>query len=67
MDGRGRALGNVLVERLWRKVKYEDIYLRDYSNGRELHEGLTTYFQFYNNEGPHSAHGRQPPLQVYAA
>lgn len=55
MDGRGRALDNVFVERLWRSVKYEDIYLRDYPDGHALHAGLARYFRFYNHERPHSA------------
>lgn len=67
MDGRGRALDNVFVERLWRTVKYEDIYLHDYANGREVHEGLTKYFQFYNTERQHSSLEKRPPLEVYAA
>jgi putative transposase len=67
MDGRGRALDNVFVERLWRTVKYEDIYLRDYGNGRELHEGLTAYFQYYNAERKHSALEYRTPLEVYSA
>ena len=55
MDGRGRALDNVFVERLWRSVKYEDIYLRAYDDGHALHAGLTRYFRYYNNKRPHSA------------
>ena len=55
MDGRGRALDNVFIERLWRSVKYEDIYLRDYADGHALHGGLSRYFRFYNHERPHSA------------
>lgn len=66
MDGRGRALDNVFVERLWRTVKYEDVYLRDYGNGREVHEGLTAYFQYYNTERGHSALEYRTPLEVYA-
>lgn len=65
MDGRGRALDNVFIERLWRSVKYEDIYLRDYADGHALHEGLRRYFRFYNQERPHSGLGNQRPVEVY--
>ena len=61
MDGRGRALDNVFIERLWRSVKYEDIYLRDYADGHALHTGLDRYFYFYNHERPHSGLGNQTP------
>src|SRR4051794_12951504 len=50
MDGRGRALDNVFVERLWRSVKHEDVYLRGYESVPELERGLTAYFRFYNQE-----------------
>ena len=53
MDGRGRALDNIFVERLWRNVKYEDVYLNGYATMGELHAGLTRYFAFYNGERPH--------------
>ena len=53
MNGRGRALDNIFVERLWRSVKYEDVYLKGYSNPMELMIGLTEYFVFYNGERPH--------------
>jgi len=61
MDGRGRALDNVFIERLWRSVKYEDIYLRDYADGHALHAGLARYFRFYNHERPHGGLGNQTP------
>lgn len=67
MDGRGRALDNVFIERLWRSVKYEDIYLHEYADGHELHHGLSKYFQFYNHERPHSSLGKQTPACVYAS
>jgi len=65
MDGRGRALDNVWIERVWRTVKYEDIYLKDYANGLEVHKGLSKYFPFYNNERPHSSLQYQSPVNVY--
>ncbi len=65
MDGRGRALDNVFIERLWRSVKYENIYLYDYADGRALHRGLSRYFDFYNRERRHSALGKTTPEQRY--
>lgn len=65
MDGRGRALDNAFIERLWRSVKYEDIYLKEYTDGHELHAGLTRYFRFYNHERFHSGLGNQTPAHVY--
>lgn len=65
MDGRGRALDNVFIERLWRTVKYEDIYLRDYGTGWELEAGLAAYFEFYLTERPHSSLGYRTPAEVY--
>jgi len=65
MTGRGRAMDNIFVERLWRTVKYEDIYLRDYRDGRETREGLTEYFRYYNMERFHQSLGNQTPAAVY--
>jgi putative transposase len=65
MDGRGRAMDNVFVERLWRSLKYEDIYLKDYATVDELYEGLMRYFELYNYERPHQALDYQTPYQVY--
>jgi putative transposase len=65
MDGRGRALDNVFVERLWRSVKYEWLYPHGYRSVAELHEGLASYFGFYNNERPHQALHYRTPKQVY--
>jgi putative transposase len=65
MDGRGRYLDNVFVERLWRTVKYEEIYLRAYVDLREAREHLARYFAFYNNERPHAAHGGSTPAAAY--
>jgi putative transposase len=67
MDGRGRALDNVFVERLWRSVKYEEIFLNDYTNGLDAYKGLGRYFRFYNDERPHQALGYQTPRRVYSA
>ena len=66
MDGRGRALDNIFVERLWRSVKYEDVYLKGYSNTMELMVGLAEYFVFYNDERPHQSLGNRTPAAVYA-
>jgi putative transposase len=65
MDGRGRWVDNVFVERLWRSVKYEDIYLRCYELVPELQGGLRRYFGFYNDERPHQALDNRTPAQVY--
>ena len=65
MDCRGRAYDNIFVERLWRSVKYEAIYLNGSSTMGELHVGLTKYFDFYNSERPHQALENQTPQSVY--
>ena len=65
MDGRGRALDNIFVERLWRSVKYEEVYLNKHENMQDLLMGLTHYFMFYNNERKHQALGYQTPELVY--
>ena len=65
MDGRGRALDNVFIERLWRTVKYEDIYLRSYANPRELTVGLQSWFERYNGYRPHSSLNNQTPWTIY--
>ncbi|MFY9261339.1 MAG: integrase core domain-containing protein, partial [Gallionella sp.] len=65
MDGRGRALDNIFVERLWRSVKHEDIYLKGYATLPELLLGLTEYFDFYNTERTHQSLGYLTPDQVY--
>jgi putative transposase len=64
-DGRGRALDNAFVERLWRSVKWEEVYLKDYRTVAEAASGLDRYFQFYNYERLHQALGYQTPAQVY--
>ena len=65
MDGRGRALDNVFVERLWRSVKYEHIYIQGYDSVPGLHRGLARYFAFYNDERPHQSLGYRTPAAVY--
>jgi putative transposase len=65
MDGKGRATDNVFIERLWRSVKYEDVYLKSYSDGQSLFAGLDTYFQFYNTQRPHQHLARLTPAEVY--
>ena len=65
MDGRGRALDNIFVERLWRSVKYENVYLNDYRNGEEAYRGLADYFQFYHHELVHQSLGYRTPAEVY--
>jgi putative transposase len=66
-DGRGRALDNVFMERLWRSVKYEDIYINDYEAVPELESGLAAYFRFYDEERPHQSLGYRTPAEVYRA
>jgi putative transposase len=67
MDGRGRCLDNVFVERLWRTVKHENVYLRGYETVPQLQEGLSCYFPFYNTERLHQALDYQTPAAVYRA
>jgi putative transposase len=66
-DGRGRALDNVFIERLWRSVKYEDIYIKDYESVPELESGLTAYFRFYDEDRPHQSLDYRTPGEVYRA
>jgi putative transposase len=65
MDGRGRALDNIFVERLWRSVKYEEVYLKDYRTVQEAIQGIRGYFEFYNRERLHQALNYQTPETVY--
>ena len=65
MDGKGRYSDNIFVERLWRTVKYEEVYLKAYSNGREAKAGLDGYFRFYNTQRPHQALGYLTPAEVF--
>jgi putative transposase len=65
MDGKGRALDNIFTERLWRTVKYEEVYLQSYSTPREARQSLARYFAFYNHERPHQALGYRAPAALY--
>lgn len=65
MDGKGRAMDNIMIERLWRTVKYEEIYLKEYASVFELKQSLKKYFDFYNAERPHATFGEQTPSEVY--
>ncbi len=65
MDGKGRAIDNVMIERLWRTVKYEDIYLKEYVSGADLNKGLKSYFHHYTSVRKHSSLDRQAPIEVY--
>lgn len=64
-DGRGRVFDNIFIERLWRSVKYEEVYLKDYETVREAKASLGNYFRFYNTERLHEALGYRTPLEVY--
>jgi putative transposase len=65
MDGRGRCMDNVFTERLWRTVKYEDVYIKDYVTPRELRKGMTAFFEKYNTKRPHQSLGYRTPEDVY--
>jgi len=65
MDGKGRAMDNIFIERLWRSVKYEEIYLNEYQDVKELTKALKTYFDFYNNERFHQSLDDSTPAEVY--
>ncbi|KKQ46914.1 MAG: Integrase catalytic subunit [Parcubacteria group bacterium GW2011_GWA1_42_7] len=65
MDGRGRCMDNIFTERLWRTVKYENVYMASYANFAQANAGLKTYFNFYNNQRPHSSLRNQTPSQIY--
>jgi len=67
MDGRGRAIDNVLVERLWRTVKYEEVYLKEYANAWEAEDNLAAFFCFYSYERIHQALDYRTPAEVYGA
>lgn len=65
MDGKGRCFDNIMVERLWRTVKYEEVYLKKYRSGNEARENLENYITFYDEGRPHSSLGKQTPASVY--
>lgn len=65
MDGKGRALDNIFVERLWKSVKYEDIFIKNYENGVDLRHGLKDYWTFYNTERPHQSLGYATPKEFF--
>lgn len=65
MDGKGRCMDNIFVERLWRSVKYEEVYLKGYEDGRAARVGIGAYIRFYNNERPHQALGYRTPAEVF--
>jgi putative transposase len=65
MDSKGRALDNVFTERLWRTIKYEEVYLKEYTSPREAREGLTAYLRFYNERRIHQALEYRTPAEVY--
>jgi putative transposase len=67
MDGRGRWLDKVFIERLWRSLKHEDIYLKGYGDGHEAKAGIASWLAFYNTRRPHQALGNRAPIAVWRA
>ncbi|MFU8795733.1 MAG: transposase, partial [Dehalococcoidia bacterium] len=67
MDGKGSYNDNLFIERLWRTLKYEEVYLKAYQDGREARRSLGQYFHFYNNERPHQALGYKTPAEVFVS
>jgi putative transposase len=65
MDGRGRWMDNVFIERLWRSLKHEDVYLKGYADGREARLGIAAWIDFYNSQRPHQALGYATPMAVW--
>ncbi len=65
MDGKGRYLDNIFVERLWRSIKYEEVYLKAYQSVAEARVGINAYLEFYNRQRPHQALGYRTPAEVY--
>jgi len=65
MDGRGRWIDNRMIERLWRSLKYECVYLNAFENGTEVRAGIGHWIEYYNAERPHSAHGILTPDEAY--
>src|ERR1019366_2572782 len=64
MDGRGRFMDNIFIERLWRSIKYEEVHLKAYADGREARAGIGGWIEFYNHRRPHQAMGYQRPMAV---
>jgi putative transposase len=67
MDGKGSYRDNLFIERLWRTVKYEEVYLKAYQDGRDARIGIGDYFRFYNTERPHQALGYRTPAEVFTS
>jgi putative transposase len=67
MDGRGRFLDNIFIERLWRSIKYEEVHLKAYADGREARAGIGSWMKFYNEDRPHQAMNNQKPMAVWRA
>jgi putative transposase len=65
MDGKGRAIDNIFIERLWRSVKYDHVYLYPANNGKELYNGLQEYFDYYNHKQTHQGIGRRIPIELF--
>ena len=65
MDGRGRCIDNIFIERLWRSLKYERVYLRAWETGSQARADIGQWMTFYNHQRPHAAHGGRPPAAVY--
>jgi len=67
MDGRGRFMDNIFIERLWRSIKYEEVHLKAYADGREARDGIGSWMNFYNNRRPHQAMNNQFPMAAWRA
>ena len=67
MDGRGRFMDNIFIERLWRSIKYEEVHLKAYADGREARAGIGSWMSFYNFRRPHQAMNNQMPMAVWRA
>jgi len=67
MDGRGRCFDNIFIERFWRSLKYEEVYLKDYQSVTEANYNISNYINFYNSERPHQSLNYQTPSQIHFA
>ncbi len=65
MDGEGRAMDNIFIKRLWRSVKYEESYIKEFQSVEELRNSLKEYFHFYNHERPHQKFHGETPVEIY--